>query len=188
MTDVTEAKRPFLTLPWQGGFTGWIVVFGAILAELIGSVIVGNMPTAIAAPVLAGPVVIAAGFAAVQWQQVRSSRAEPASWWHMAGIAAALFMWLAWPITPAVLTTVSGAHDTCVMLYSPTPACLSRVTAAMHDSDLVWWVTLVLIGAAALLARRSRIAAWAAIPVAFAGCTLAAHFLELLLIHYHFNG
>jgi hypothetical protein len=35
---------------------------------------------------------------------------------------------------------------------------------------------LILI--AALLVRRSRIAAWAAIPAAFAGCELAIHFLN----------
>jgi hypothetical protein len=39
-----------------------------------------------------------------------------------------------------------------------------------------------------LLARRSRIAAWASIPVAFAGCQLAGHFFQLLLLHYHFVG
>ena len=40
-----------------------------------------------------------------------------------------------------------------------------------------------LVLAAALLARRYRIAAWAAIPAAFAGCQLARHFLELLRHH-----
>jgi hypothetical protein len=41
-----------------------------------------------------------------------------------------------------------------------------------------------LIAVAALLARRSRIAAWAALPIAFAGCQLASHFLEQLLLHF----
>lgn len=182
---MTEVRTPFLALPWEGGFTGWIVVFGGVLAELIGGIVTSSMPMAITAPVLLGPVVIAAGFAAVQWQQVRSSGAEPASWWHLTGVAAALFIWLAWPVTPSALTTVSGARETCILLYSPTPGCLSRAAAAMQDSDLAWWLTLVLIAAAALLARRSRIAAWAAIPVALAGCGLAAHFLQLLIIHYH---
>ena len=36
----------------------------------------------------------------------------------------------------------------------------------------------------ALLTRRSRIVAWAAIPVAFAGCELATYFLQALLNHY----
>ena len=31
----------------------------------------------------------------------------------------------------------------------------------------------------------ARIAAWAAIPTALAGCLLATHFLELLLVYYH---
>jgi hypothetical protein len=55
----------------------------------------------------------------------------------------------------------------------------------MDGHDLVWWLTGGLILAAALLARRSRIAAWAAIPLAFAGCLLATHFLQLLLLYYH---
>ena len=38
---------------------------------------------------------------------------------------------------------------------------------------------------AALLARRSRIAAWAAIPAALAGCQLATYFLNQIVLYYH---
>ena len=41
---------------------------------------------------------------------------------------------------------------------------------------------------AALLARRSRIAAWAAIPAAFAGVQLATFFLNQFVLYYHLNG
>ncbi len=58
----------------------------------------------------------------------------------------------------------------------------------MDNRNLVWWLTGALIVAAALAARRSRIAAWAAIPAALGGCTLATHFLELLLRQYHAGG
>ncbi len=86
MNDL-PAQRPLLTLPWEAGVTGWIVVFGAVVAEIVAGSVTNRMPTAIAAPALAFPVVVAAGFAVVQWQQVRSSGAEPASWWHLAAIA-----------------------------------------------------------------------------------------------------
>ncbi len=40
---------------------------------------------------------------------------------------------------------------------------------------------------AALLARRSRIAAWAAIPAALAGCQLATYFLNQIVLQYHLS-
>jgi len=52
------------------------------------------------------------------------------------------------------------------------------VAQAFDNHVLAWWSTGALIFIAALLARRSRIAAWAAIPAAFAGCELATYFLS----------
>ena len=72
---------PLLTQPFEAGLTGWIVVCGAVIAELAGGAVVANqMSTAIAVMVLVFPVVVAFGFAVAQWWQVRSSAAEPASW------------------------------------------------------------------------------------------------------------
>jgi hypothetical protein len=181
----TPARRPLLAQPWEGGVIGWVVVGGAMLAEVVGGIVTNQMPMVIALPVLVFPVAVAAGFAVVQWWQVSSSGAERASWWHLAGIAAALFVWLVYPTTPGILVTDSNARAACYSLYQPTPGCLSRAAQAMDGHDLVWWLTGALILAAALLARRSRIAAWAAIPLAFAGCLLATHFLQLLLLYYH---
>lgn len=130
-----------------------------------------------------------AGFAVVQWQQVRSSGAEPASWWHLAAIAPAVFTWLVWPTAPGVLAPAGNARAACIILVSqPTPEYLSRAAHAMDNRSLVWWLTGALIVAAALGARRSRIAAWAAIPATPGGCILATHFLELLLRQYHAGG
>ena len=178
-------RLPLLAQPWEGGVIGWVVVCGALLAELIGGLVTNQMPMVIAAPVLILPAAVVAGFAIAQWWQVRSSGAERAAWWHMAGIAAALFTWLVFPTTPGILVTDKNARAACYSLYQPTSACLSRAAQAMDGHDLVWWLTGALILAAALLVRRSRIAAWGAIPLAFAGCLLATHFLQLLLIYYH---
>lgn len=189
MTQVQPTQRtPFLTQPWEAGITGWIVVFGAILIEIVGGIIVNSMSMTVAAPVLIAPAAIAAGFGVVQWIQMRSARVERPSWWHMAAIGMALFTWVVWPVTPSALLAVHSAHDACATLYTSTPGCIALATSAMTGSNITWWVTGAVIVALAPLARRSRIAAWATIPVAFAGCQLAGHFLELLLLHYHFPG
>jgi hypothetical protein len=184
-TKYPPKRLPLLAQPWEGGVIAWVVVIGALLAELVGGLITNQMPMVIAAPVLILPAAVVAGFAIVQWWQVRSSGAERPSWWHMAGIAAGLVTWLVFPTTPGILVTDRNARAACYSLYQPTPDCLRRAAQAMDGHDLVWWLTGGLILAAALLARRSRIAAWGAIPLAFAGCLLATHFLQLLLVHYH---
>jgi hypothetical protein len=186
MTQVQP--RPFLTQPWEAGITGWIVVFGGFLVELVAGIVTNSMSMAVAAPILIAPAAIAVGLAVAQWWQVRSSGSDRANWWHLAGIAAALFTWLVWPITPTALLPIHNAQDACMMMSTATPGCIARVNTATTGSHITWWVTFVLILALASLARRSRIAAWAAIPVAFAGCQLAAHFLQVLLLHYHVPG
>lgn len=189
MTQVQPTQpMPFLTRSWQGGMTGWIVVFGAVIVELVGGIVVNSMSMAVAAPVLIAPAAIAVGLGVVQWVQMRSVRAERPSWGHVAAIGMALFTWVVWPVTPSSLLTVHNARDACALVYTATPDCVARAMSAMSNSDITWWVTGALIVAMAPLARRSRIAPWATIPVAFAGCQLASHFLELLLVHYHFNG
>jgi len=122
----------------------------------------------------------------VQWWQVRSSATEPASWWHLAGIAVGVLIWLLWPTAPGLLAGADGsARAACAVLPTTlTSDCLHRAAQALDSHNLAWWSTAALILVAALLTRRSRIAAWAAIPVALAGCVLATHFLEELLTYY----
>lgn len=190
MTQVRPTQpMPFLTRSWHAGITGWIVVFGAVLVELVVGIVVNSMSVAVATPALIVPAAIAVGFGVAQWVQMRSvPAADRPSWWHMTAIGMGLFTWVVWPVTPSALLPIHNARDACTMLYTATPDCVARAMSAMSDSDITWWVTGGVIVALAPLARRSRIAAWAAIPVAFAGCQLAGHFLELLLLHYHFVG
>jgi hypothetical protein len=176
-----------LVLPWQGGLTGWIAVFGAILIELAAGIATNTSPMAVAAPILLVPAVAAIGLGVAQWFQARSYGAEPTSWWHFSAVGLALVIWLSYPIAPSAFDyqgadTPSGI---CAVIFSDTPSCLAHASAAMRHSDLTWWMTGVLIVAVAPLVRRSKIAAWASIPVAFAGCLVASHFLELLLVYYH---
>ena len=190
MTDSRPAREPLLTQPFEGGVTGWIVVFGAVLAELVGGIVTSHMATSIALPVLAVPVTVAFGFAIVQWWQARASDAGRASWWHLGGIAAAAFTWWVWPTFPGVLVGATSAPAACSVLpaISGPSDCLSRAAQALDNHNFAWWSAAALIVVAALLARRSRIAAWAAIPAALAGCQLATHFLTQLLVHYHLDG
>jgi hypothetical protein len=173
--------------------TGWIVVCGAVLAELAGGAAVANQTsTVIALVVLIIPVIVVFGFAVVQWWQVRSWHAEPAPWWHLAGIAVALLIWLLWPTVPGPLTSTTavagpdGARAFCSVLPGAAASdCLRRTAQAFDNHNLAWLSTGALILIAALLARRSRIAAWGAIPVALAGCQIATYFLNQIVVSYH---
>jgi hypothetical protein len=191
--DQPPRPAPWLTQPFEAGLTGWIVVGGAVLAELAGGAAVANqMSTVVALLVLLIPAAVVAGFAAVQWWQVRSWHAEPAPWWHLAGTAAAVFTWLVWPTVPGPLTATTAvtspgsAQAFCSVLPGTAAAdCLRRTAQAFDNHNLTWWCTGALILIAALLARRSRIAAWGAIPVTLAGCQLATYFLNQIVLYYH---
>ena len=184
---------PLLTRPFEAGLTGWIVVFGGVIAELAGGAVVANQTsTETAVLVLVLPVVAVFGFAVVQWWQVRSSAAEPASWWQLAGAAAGVLVWLLWPTVPGPLsgtTAVAGSSSeqaVCSVLPTAQVAdCIHRTTQAFDNHNLAWWATGAVILIAALLARRSRIGAWAAIPAALAGCQLATYFLNQIVLNYH---
>lgn len=183
-------QPPFLARPWQGGITSWIVVFGALIAELVGGIIVNAMSGVVAPVVLLAPAAIAIGFAIVQWIQTQRSDVEPAKWWHLVGIAAGLFAWQAWPVVPGPLQTVTVSTPTniCTVIYTATPNCLAQVHSALTDNHIAFWVTGAVIVALIALVRKSRIAAWSATPIALAGCQLASHFLELLLLRYRVPG
>ena len=179
-------REPLLVRPFQAGMTAWIVVFGAIIIELAGGALTYSKFVGAALPVLIIPVAVAYGLGIVQWWQVRRAGADPASWAHLAALIPALLLWYLWPITPGPLDQSTGsASDLCNTLPTDhTAACLPRAAQALDASHLSWYLALVLFGVSVLLARRSRIAVWAALPAALAGCQLASHFLEQLLLHY----
>jgi hypothetical protein len=181
-----RASVPWLAQPWEGGVTAWIVVFVAVIAVLVTATVTNNSPNSVAVPAVLAPVVVVAVFALLQWWQVSSSRTEPASWWHLIGPAAAVVVWLIFPTAPGVLGGVGDARGACAALpTTDTAGCLRLATQAYDHHNLAWWLTGVAILACALLARRSRIAAWAALPVALAGCEIASHYLQVLLSTYN---
>lgn len=183
-----QPTPPFLTLPWQAGVTGWIIVFTSVVYELIAGVVTQSASNAVTIPVLAVPVVIALVFAGIQAYQVRSTHAERSHWWHLGAIALGLLVWQLWPVTPSVLLPIHSAHDACVMMFTATPACIAQAKSAYFASSLTWWITGGLIIALIPLVRYSKIGAWTALPLAFVGCQLSSHFLQYLLHHYHVTG
>lgn len=193
--DQPPRPAPLLTQPFEAGLTGWIVVFGALIAELAGGAAVANQTsTAIAVAVLVSPVVVVFGLAAVQWWQVRSSAAEAPSRWHLLGLGAAVLTWLLWPTVPGpltgttVLTGAGNGRAFCSVLPATAASdCLRRTAQAFDNHNLAWLSAGALILIAALLARRSRIAVWAAIPAALAGCQLATWFLNQIVLQYHLS-
>jgi hypothetical protein len=186
LSPLTSTREPLLVRPFQAGVIGWIVVFGAIIAELAGGAVTYSKFVAAALPVLIIPVAVAYSVGILQWWQVHQTGADPASWWHLGAVVAAVLVWFLWPIAPGALDGNTGsATDLCNALPTDnTAACLHRAASALDASHLAWWLALALIGVGALLARRSRIAVWATLPAALAGSQLAAHFLEQLLLHY----
>jgi hypothetical protein len=184
--DFAPAPIPFLARPFEGGVTGWIVVTGAMLAELVGGAVTNRLFIGAAVLALLLPIAVAYGFAAAQWQLTRWSGQEPASWWHLAAAAPALFIWVLWPTGPGQLNGSYGsAPAACdVVPTDQTTQCLRLAAQAIDAHNLAWWGTLVLILASASMVRWSRMAVWATIPAVLAGCQLASHFLEQLLVHY----
>jgi hypothetical protein len=190
-STVTQAQQPtppFLTLPFQAGVTAWIIVFGGVVFELIAGVVTQTVSTAVTIPILAVPAVIALVFAIIQAHQVRSTKAERSNWWHLGALVLGLLVWQFWPVTPSALLPFHNANDACTFLYTATPACVAQAKSAYFASNLTWWITGGLILALAPLVRFSKIAAWTALPLAFAGCQLASHYLLQLLHHYHAPG
>jgi hypothetical protein len=182
-------RPPLLVRPFDAGLTGWLVVFPAMLIEIGGGAFAGRASPALTVPLLVIPIAVLFGVAGVQWWQVRATGSDPASWWHLAGIAVALCLWFLAPRTPQPLSASHNAVSACLTL--PVPAhsdCLSRAAQAFDYASIAWFSALGLIAVAALLARRSRIAPWAAIPTALAGSILASNMLEQLLVHFGVPG
>ena len=189
LTPIEESapRPPLLVRPFQGGMIGWIVVFAATVVVLVGGAITSQRSLAASVPVLVIPAVVAFGLGIVQWWQVRSAGTDPTSWWHLGAIPAAVLIWYLWPNTPTALNGADGSSAQSVCDNLPTDsnaACLHRAAPAVDAHNLAWWLALALVAVAALLARRSRVAVWSAIPVVFAGCLLASSFLEQLVLHY----
>lgn len=189
LTPIDEAspRLPLLVRPFQAGMTGWIVVAGATVVVLVGGAVTSQKSLAASVPVLVIPVLVCFGFGIAQWWQVRSAGADRTSWWHLGAILAAVLIWFLWPNVPNALNDANGSSAASVCGDLPTDSlapCLHRAAPAVDLHNLVWWLALALIGVAALLARRSRIAVWSSVPAAFAGCLLASSFLEQVVLHY----
>jgi hypothetical protein len=181
--------QPLLTRSWEAAVTGWVVVFGAILVEIAAAVVTNRAPMSVAAPCLIVPAVFPVAVALAQWWQVTRAHGERSSWWHLSGVAIGALLWVADPTVPSAITGAGSGRQVCGQFQADiTAGCLQRADYAVSGHTMVWLITGGLIIGLALLTRRARIAAWATLPVAFAGCSLSYHYLELLLRHYNWGG
>ena len=90
------------------------------------------------------------------------------------------------PWTPSVTRRVSRGRRAAEAGAAADAAVRGGHAAKAYDShNLAWWSTAALILIAALLGRRSRIAAWVTIPLALADCQLATWFLNQVVLYYH---
>lgn len=168
--------------------TAWIVIFGGVVYELIAGIATQSTSNGVTISILALPIVIALFFAIWQFQQVRATNAERPHWWHLGAILVGLLVWQFWPVTPSILLPIHNAHDACVLMFTATPGCIAQAKSAYFATNLTWWLTGALIVAMSSFIRYSKIGVWTAVPLAFAGCQLSSHFLQLLLHHYHVTG
>lgn len=175
-------------MPWQAGVTGWIIVVGGVVFELVVPVVTQSVSNPVTTAILALPIVIALVFATIQLRQVRATNSERPHLWHLGAIALGLLAWQLLPVTPPVLLPLHGARDICTFMFQATPTCIAMTKSAFFASNLTFWLTGGLIVALIPLARYSRIGAWTAVPLAFAGGQLSSHFLQYLLHHYHVTG
>jgi hypothetical protein len=182
-------RQPLLTRSWEASVTGWVVVFGAILLAVGAAVVTNRAPMSVTAPCLIVAAVFPIAIALAQWWQVTRAHGERSSWWHLGGVAIGALLWVADPIVPSALTGASSGRQVCGQFQADiTVGCLQRADYAVSGHTMVWLITGGLIVGLALLTRRARIAPWASIPVAIAGCSLSYHYLELLLLHYNIFG
>jgi hypothetical protein len=154
----------------------WIVCAAGMVAVLIGGSVTNRMSFGVAAVTLATPVAIFVGFGVAEWLEARRTGVVlPRG--HLAGAGIAVVLWF--------LHTAGGGGDLnfgkkwyCQgVIGDPAVACLRDAAQALHRGHVVSWTGLAIVACLALLARRSRIAAWSTIAVVLAGQTLAVHFL-----------
>lgn len=176
MTGESYTESPLIKRAGWLRIRAWIVCAAGMVAVLIGGSVTNRMSFGAAAVALVTPVAIFAGFAVAEWFEGRRTGVVlPRG--HLAGPAVAVVLWL--------LNTAGGGGDLnfgkayyCkAILGDPATVCLREAGRALQHGHLVSWAGLAMVAVFALLARRSRTAAWSTIPLVLAAQTLAVHFL-----------
>jgi hypothetical protein len=154
----------------------WIICAASVVAVLIGGSVTNRMSFAVAAVTLATPAALCAGFAVAEWLEARrAALLLPRG--HLAGPGVALVVWLLYSSGGGGDLFFSKEYYCRSVIGDADAACLREAGQALQDGRLISWITLAVLVALALLARRSRVAAWSTIPIALAGQTLALQVL-----------
>jgi hypothetical protein len=176
MTGDSYTESPLVRRAGWLRIRAWIVCAAGMAVVLIGGSVTNRMSFGVAAATLVTPAVIFAGFAAAEWLEARRTGVVlPRG--HLAGPGVGVVLWLIYTAGGGGDLTF-GKHWYCrSIIGDPAAACLRDAGQALHNAHLVSWTGLAMAGTFALLARRSRIAAWSTIPLVLAAQTLAVHFL-----------
>jgi hypothetical protein len=176
MSSPTYAESPLVKRAGWLRIRAWIVCAAGMVVVLIGGSVTNRMSFTVAAVTLVTPAAVFVGFAVAEWLEARRTGVRlPRG--HLAGPGLAVVLWL--------LNTAGGGGDLyfdkdfyCKSFVGDTAmACLRDAGQALHNGHLVSWIGLATVAVLAVLARRSRIAAWSTIPLVLAAQTLAVHFL-----------
>ena len=189
--DRDRPREPLLVRPFESGTIAGILGIAATLIAIIGGAVASRDSPLVTVPLLVIPIAVMTGFAVAQWLQMRASGADPVSCWQLLAVVVGLLLWYLSPRVPQPLADLHNARAVCSALPIPLSAhadCLQHAAQAFDNARIVWWAALALILLLALLARRSRIAAWAAIPTGLVGCVLANNMLEQVLVHFGISG
>ena len=161
----------------------WIAAVCGFLVELIVTSVTNLASTPVTAwAVLAVPALLTALVAYEWWNARRYGLVLRRV--HLTGVGLGLVLWFMYPTSPSGSFNASSAGLCEYAGQIGQPGCMHRADVARLHSDVVWWSTGALILVFALLARRSRTAAWSSPVVALGGAVLALHLLEVLVRSY----
>lgn len=175
---------PRMAHSWWLSCMAWAAAMGGFIYEIVGSAVTDRAGTPVMFGVLIVPPVLLIGLSAYEWWTARRY-GRVLSRLHLIGVGLGSLLWLLYPKTPDGSFGPSAASLCAYAGQAGIPECLRRADIARAHNDLIWWSTGALILVWALLARRSRTAAWSSAAVALAGSALALHTLETFLRSYN---
>jgi hypothetical protein len=176
MTGDSYTESPLVRRAGWLRIRAWIVCAAGVVAVFVGASVTDRMSFGVAAVTLATPVVIFAGFAVAEVLEARRTGVVlPRG--HLAGPGVAVVLWLIYTAGAAGDLNFGKGFYCRSIIGDPATACLRDAGHTLHNAHLVSWTGLAMVGVFALLARRSRVAAWSTIPLVLAAQTLALHLL-----------
>ena len=171
---------PRMARSWWASCQAGFVSIGGFFAVIIASAVTYRSSPWVMTATLGGLVAGFTAVAAYEWWAGRRLGIE-LSRLQLIVVAVGLVFWQLYQTSPGDLPYDPTSAQLCAYVQRVDRPCLFEADAARLHSDIAWWSTGVLIVILALMARRSRTAAWATPAVAIAGGAVALHFLDVFV-------